>query len=63
MAVFCAHRNSVTMMVSIETIWMFLKIVVGPQNGWFVIEKLIRMDDLGVPLFLETPIYCEQNIY
>jgi len=51
------------MMVSIETIWMFLKIVVGPQNGWFVIEKLIRMDDLGVPLFLETPIYCEQNIY
>ena len=34
--------------------WMFPKIVV-PQNGWFIIENPIKMGDLGVPLFSETP--------
>ena len=34
---------------------MFAKIGV-PQNGWFIMENHIEMDDLGVPPFSETPI-------
>jgi len=36
-------------------IWMCPKIGV-PQNRLFIMENPIGMDDLGVPLFLETPI-------
>ena len=42
------------------TIWVFSKIGVGTQKlKWMVkiMENPIRMDDLGVALFLETSIY------
>ena len=42
--------------------WVFPKIGI-PQNGWFVMENPIKMDDLGVPLFSETSTYKHIHQY
>ena len=44
------------------SIWVFPKIGV-PQNGWFIMENPIKMDDLGVPPFKETSIFIILYLY
>ena len=40
------------------SIWVFPKIGI-PQNGWFIMENLIKMDDLGgkPPIFGNTHMF------
>ena len=38
-----------------DYIWGLPKMVV-PQNGWFIMENLIKTDDGRVPPFMETPM-------
>ena len=37
-----------------------------PRGGWFMVGGPVEMDDLGVPLFLETPKWYTllfRNVY
>ena len=46
----------------VRIMWVFPKIMV-PQNGWFIRENPIKMDDLGTPILGNTHVsiylfYC-----
>ena len=57
----CIFSPVVSPSPSQGNIWVFPKIEVL-QNGWFIMENPIKIGNLGVPLFLETPI-CNNNTY
>ena len=48
---FAVYRGIVPPTCICVHIWMFPKIGV-PQNGWFIVEKPIKMDELGVCIYI-----------
>ena len=61
---FCFVRISHVKKMRYKLIWEFPKIGVFPPK-WMVkiMENTIKMDDLGIPLFLETPIEVPRSSF
>ena len=55
----CSRFASISQGLSVDMVYIYMDIpkIGVPQNGWFINGNTMKMDNLGVPLFLETPIY------